>query len=195
MEQRTIRAVSTEFKTRAEDGKNPQIEGYFVRFDSIYDMGNGMTESIDRHAFDDEDFADVRALTNHDTTLVLGRTSAGTLSLTVDENGLFGVIDINPNDVDAMNTFARVERGDVNQCSFGFDILSEETDYREDGSVHWNVTRVKLYEVSVCTFPAYSETSVVAKRTAEVSEHKERELREWKDKMMIALKGERTDGN
>ena len=52
-----------------------------------------------------------------------------------------------------MNLYERVKRRDVDQCSFGFDILSEDTDYREDGSVHWTIRKVKkLYEVSVVTF-------------------------------------------
>ena len=63
-----------------------------------------------------------------------------------------------------MNLYARVQRGDVNQCSFGFDILEQETEFRDDGSVHWTIRKVKLYEVSVCTFPAYAETSVQARK-------------------------------
>ena len=63
-----------------------------------------------------------------------------------------------------MNLYARVERGDVDQCSFGFDILEEDTTYNEDGSVHWTIKRVKLYEVSVVTFPAYEDTSVQARK-------------------------------
>ena len=58
-------------------------------------------------------------------------------------------------------------------------IISEETDYRADGSVHWTITDIRLYEVSVCTFPAYEETQIVA-RSAEAEAHKKRELDAWK---------------
>lgn len=75
-----------------------------------------------------------------------------------------GKIRINPKDSDAMNLYERVKRGDVDQCSFGFDILDQETEYREDGTVHWTIKSVKLYEVSVCTFPAYEDTSVSARK-------------------------------
>ena len=95
--------------------------------------------------FDGEISDDVRALINHDTTLVLGRTKADTLELKTDSQGLWGRIKINPNDSDAVNLYERVARGDVDQCSFGFDILKEETDWREDGTVKWT-TKVKLYE-------------------------------------------------
>ena len=125
---------------------------------------------------------DVRALINHDTTLVLGRTSAHTLELKQDERGLWGHIDINPNDTDAMNLYARVKRGDVTQCSFGFDIISEDTDFNENGDVHWTIREVKLYEVSCCTFPAYEETSISA-RTRDLEEIKKRHLEAWKESM------------
>ena len=91
---------------------------------------------------------------DHDTRIVLGRTAAGTLTLTEDERGLYGVIKINTADGDAMNLYARVQRGDVSQCSFGFDILDEEYIINPDGSELWLIRKVKLYEVSVVTFPA-----------------------------------------
>lgn len=157
------RTLTSDFKTR-EDGKDLRIEGYFVVFNSTYEMWPGATESIAEGAFDETLGDDIRALIDHETRLVLGRNSAGTLELKQDSHGLWGSILINPNDQDAMNLYARVQRGDVNQCSFGFDILDEETEFLEDGSVHWTINRVKLYEVSVCTFPAYTETSVQARK-------------------------------
>ena len=108
--------------------------------------------------------SDIRALCDHLTHLVLGRTSAGTLTLRVDEHGLWGSIRINEHDSDAMNLYARVQRGDVSQCSFGFDILDEEYIENPDGSCLWIIREVLLYEVSVVTFPAYSETSVQARQ-------------------------------
>lgn len=191
---RQMRTIASQFTTReTETEKNPIIEGYFAVFDSIYEMGEGMSESIDAHAFDTALDADIRALTNHDTSLVLGRTKAGTLELRVDEHGLYGIIHINPNDADAMNLYERVLRGDVDQCSFGFDILSEETDFRDDGSVHWTIKEVRLYEVSVCTFPAYSETEVTARSAekADLEQKKaEAEAEAWRNDMLKKLKGE-----
>lgn len=176
------RSFTASFETR-EDNENLSIEGYFVVFNTNYDMGMGMSESIAPHAFDDTLSDDIRALINHDTTLVLGRTSAHTLELRQDEHGLWGHIDINPNDTDAMNLYARVKRGDVSQCSFGFDILEEETEYRNENEVHWTIKKVKLYEVSPCTFPAYQETSIAA-RKHDFELIKEREAAAWKGKMM-----------
>ena len=182
-----------QFKTR-EDGEDLIIEGYFAVFGSIYEIWNDMTESIDPGAFTETlKDADVRALINHDTTLVLGRTKAGTLELSVDEHGLWGKIRINPNDQDAMNLYERVKRGDVDQCSFGFEIVREETDFKEDGSIHWTIMEVRLWEVSVCTFPAYEETEVSArKRDAEeaMKEIREKKTKVWREETMKKLKGE-----
>ena len=190
-ETRKMHTASTEFKTRDDNGALA-IEGYFAVFDSIYEIAQGMSESIAQGAFDNTLSGDIRALINHDTTLVLGRTKAGTLQLRTDSHGLWGHIDINPNDTDAMNLYNRVQRGDVDQCSFGFDILNEETDFREDGTVHWTIKEVKLYEVSPCTFPAYEETSIAA-RAKERNDLLKRRSDAWKEEQMKKLKGEKED--
>ena len=191
---RQVRSVPTEFQTR-EDGENLSIEGYFAVFDSNYEIAPGMSESIAQGAFSRTISGDIRALINHDTTLVLGRTKANTLLLREDAHGLWGHIDINPNDGDAMNLYERVKRGDVDQCSFGFDIRSEDTDINEDGSVHWTIKDVDLYEVSCCTFPAYETTNISA-RTAQRDDIRKREMQAWREKMKGVLHGtEGTDAS
>lgn len=185
---RRMRTVSTEFLTR-EDGEDLKIEGYFAVFDSVYEIAPGMSESIAPGAFTKTLSGDIRALTNHDTTLVLGRTKAHTLELREDSHGLWGSIKINRNDADAMNLYERVKRGDVDQCSFGFNIRSEDTDIREDGSVHWTLRDVDLFEVSACTFPAYEETSISA-RSQQRDEIQKRTMQAWRESAMKKLKGE-----
>lgn len=167
---------------RAADGQEKRIEGYFSTFDGVYELWPGATESVDPHAFDECLEDDVRCLIDHDTRLVLGRTTAGTLRLKVDEKGLWFSVDINTDDTDAMNLYARVKRGDVSGCSFGFDILEEETEKREDGSIHWTIKKVKLYEGSVCTFPAYQDTSAEARRN-DYKAIRRREVAQWKTEM------------
>lgn len=184
--ERQLRAVATDFQTR-EENNAPHISGYFVVFNSVSEIGPGMTESVAPGAFKNTLSGDIRALVNHDSTLVLGRTKAHTLELREDERGLWGDITINPEDRDAMNLYERVKRGDVDQCSFGFDIVSEDTDYRDDGSIHWTIREVKLHEVSCCTFPAYQETNISA-RSAERDAFRARLLEAWKLKMKGVLK-------
>ena len=175
MERRS--SAAGQFRAVENDGA-PLIEAYFSVFGDVYEVWPGCTESIDAHAFDDAINDDVRALIDHDTAKVLGRTKAGTLSLSIDNYGLKGVVQINRDDQDAMNLYARVQRGDVSQCSIGFDILEEEVEVKADGGCHWTVKKVKLYEVSVCTFPAYEKTEAVAR-----SARKAQAFDLWKNRM------------
>lgn len=182
---RQTRSIASNFTTR-EDGEDLRIEGYFAVFNSIYDIGPGMSESIAPGAFSNTLSGDIRALVNHDSTLVLGRTSAHTLELREDEHGLWGRISINPKDTDAMNLYERVKRGDVSQCSFGFEIVREDTEIGEDGNVHWTIQEVRLHEVSCCTFPAYESTNISA-REAQREEILARKAEAWRTKMKERL--------
>ncbi len=175
-----------EFKTRESETGDMYISGYFSVFNSEYEMWPGATESIDSGAFDDALSDDIRCLINHDTTLVLGRTKNKTLQLSVDSRGLWGEVKINPKDTDALNLYERVKRGDVDQCSFGFDILEEKFEDR-GRSVHWTIKKVKLYEVSIVTFPAYEDTSVSA-RQKEIENLKKRDFELWKTKFLNGRK-------
>lgn len=186
-ETKQIRSIQTELKTRSEEGgPDKYIEGYFAVFNKETELWPGAFEEIAPEAFDGALQDDVRALINHDTTLVLGRTKAKTLELKTDSQGLWGRIKINPNDTDALNLYERVARGDVDQCSFGFEIVKEETDWRDDGTVKWTIREVKLYEVSPCTFPAYEQTGIQA-RQAQVNEHRQRLLEQRKLKIKERL--------
>lgn len=186
---RQLRTVATDFTTR-EDGEELLIEGYFAVFNSNYEIWPGASESIAPGAFAKSlESDDIRALTNHNTDLVLGRNRAGTLILKEDTHGLWGSIRINPKDSDAVNTRERVIRGDVSQCSIGFDIREEETEFRDDGSVHWTIKDVKLWEVSVCTFPAYESTNVQA-RQRDLEEIQRRKAQAWAEKARKRLRGD-----
>ena len=187
---RQVRAIPSELRAQREENEAPKIEGYFAIFNSNYQISKDMSESVAPGAFAKSlEENDVRALVNHDTTLVLGRTKSGTLQLKEDEKGLYGAIEINPNDRSAMDLYERVSRGDVDGCSFGFDIRAEETEIRDDGSVHWTMTDIDLGEVSCCTFPAYQETNIEA-REEDAATIRKRETEAFKEKLKKKLKGE-----
>ena len=184
--QRQVRSLPQNFKTRDADGKL-YIEGYFAVFDSPYPLWDGAEEVVKPGAFEGVLTQDVRALVNHDTTLVMGRTTAGTLLLKQDVTGLWGQIEVNRDDTDAMNLYARVQRGDVSQCSFGFDIERETFVDLGDGRCRWEIEKVNpLYEVSVCTFPAYEATSVSA-RKQQLETIRQRETQAWRENMKKRL--------
>ena len=185
---RQLRSTPQQFRTR-DDGDDLIIEGYFAVFDSPYVLWDGATEIVKPGAFAGCLSGDIRALIDHDTRLVLGRTKAGTLTLHEDARGLYGTIKINRDDADAMSLYARVQRGDVDQCSFGFDIEEETFVDLGGGQCRWEINKVNpLYEVSVVTYPAYEETAVKA-RHADLAEIQRRQAEAWKTKMINRLTG------
>lgn len=149
------------------DGAAPLITGYASVFyregdrSTEYELGPGLVERIAPAAFDravkDDD---VRALFNHDEGVVLGRTSAGTLRLVVDEVGLR--YDIDPPDTTAArDLIASLRRGDVSGSSFSFVDADPElnlTQEDRDGRRVQVVTRknLRLFDVGPVTFPAYT---------------------------------------
>ncbi|WP_160684357.1 HK97 family phage prohead protease [Clostridium sp. C2-6-12] len=186
---RQTRSLNAELKIREVASNNDEmcIEGYFIVFGQQTELWAGAYEEIAPNALDKTLNNDIRALINHDTRLVLGRNKSGTLELRVDGRGLFGKIKINSNDTEAVNLYERVKRGDVSQCSFGFNIISEETEWRDDGTVKWIITEVDLHEVSVVTFPAYEETGVQA-RQASVEAYREKQILQKKNNLKVRLK-------
>lgn len=157
---------TAQFKTREESDTGDLIlSGYFIKFDEETELWPGYCEVIKRAGVEKAiTDADIRALFNHDDSLVLGRTGNGTLTLGVDDIGLFGDIIINKDDPQAVGAYARVKRGDVIGCSFGFIPIKIETEEREDGSYLDTVLELEIFEVSPCTFPAYPQTEIAARQ-------------------------------
>lgn len=185
---RQFRSVPVKFHTRSDE-TGPVIAGYFAVFNTPTELWSGCIEQIAPGAFASSLNGDVRALIDHDTRLVIGRTVAGTLSLKEDETGLYGEIKINEHDSDAMNLYARVQRGDVSQCSFGFDITAEDYVVSPDGQTcTWTIRDVILYEVSVVTFPAYEATSVEARNSDGVASLKSTRLERRKKELLERIK-------
>lgn len=197
MEQRILNMKDV--KTREEGGKR-YLEGYFAVFGEAYQVFDGWIETIERGAFARylASGEDVKVLWNHDANIVLGSTGNGTASLREDEKGLYGSVEINENDQDAVNAYARIARGDVDGCSFGFDVARQEEWWDDDGVYHTKLTEIDpLYEVSACTFPAYKATSIFARNKDSLEEAKKRyseaqkkKMDEWRENMKTRLKGE-----
>lgn len=198
MEQRIMKMKNA--KIREEGGKR-YLEGYFSVFGEPYQVWDGWIETIERGAFARylSSGQDVKVLWNHDSNIVLGSTGNGTASLREDETGLFGSVEINENDSEAVSAYARVARGDVDGCSFGFDIARQEEWWDDDGVYHTKITEVDpLYEVSPCTFPAYKATSISARAKDSLEDAKrrfeqakEQKRNDWRDSMRSRLKGEK----
>jgi HK97 family phage prohead protease len=107
--------------------------------------------------------ADVRALINHNPTLILGRTKANTLSLRQDDTGLWMEVTL-PDTQYARDLAESVKRGDIDQMSFAFSVLKDDWMYADDGTVRRTVIELdSLDDVSPVTYPAYPQTSVSAR--------------------------------
>lgn len=158
--------IATQFQTREErESGDLVLSGYFIKFDEVTELWPGYFEVIKRDGVEKAiKDADIRALFNHDDSLVLGRTGNGTVTLGVDDVGLFGDIIINRNDPQAVGAYARVQRGDVVGCSFGFMPIKINTEERDDGSYLDTILELEIFEVSPCTFPAYPQTEIAARR-------------------------------
>lgn len=169
---------------------SPRISGYFAVFDDSYQIADGVSESVSPSAFDDCLGDDVRCLFNHDSAVVLGRTSNDTLKLKVDERGLWGEVLINPHDSQAMDIYQRIARGDISQCSFGFEILHESQEVN-GGDVHFVLEKVRLLEVSPVTFPAYQSTEIKARKSDRdevLAEKREAINTAWKGQLYERIK-------
>jgi Escherichia/Staphylococcus phage prohead protease len=156
LERRYVDGHSLKVETRS-DGEGRLIAGYAAVFDSLSVELWGFRERIAPGAFADSLGDDVRALWNHNTEIVLGRTKANTLRLAEDNTGLR--IEISP-PASAASYLETIERGDVDQMSIGFRALEDTWDEDADGVLIRTLNKIKLYEVSPVTFPAYPATSV-----------------------------------
>ena len=178
----------SEFKTRSEDSGEKFIEGYFAVFNQETEIWQGYFEKIAPTAFDNSlKNNDIRCLFNHDSGFVLGRTASKTLELRTDSHGLWGRVKINPNDTQAMDVYARVERGDISGCSFGFETVSEEFEDRGNNYLYTE-TECNLHEVSICTFPAYTQTEIQA-RQKQAESTKKKVLHQRKAELKKKLEG------
>lgn len=157
-ETRLIKSGKVELRQSA-DGKLKTLVGYAAVFNSMSeDMG--FREIIAPGAFKRalKEGQDVRALTNHDSQYILGRTKSGTLRMKEDDHGL--LIECDPPDTTyGRDLMESVARGDIDQMSFSFRCITDKWEMR-DGVALRTLVDVDLYDVSPVTFPAYPATEI-----------------------------------
>jgi len=156
-----------EFRAIITEDKTPTFSGYAAVFDSLSEDLGGFRETINPGAFRDSvGVDDVRALFNHDPNYVLGRNRSGTLRLVEDEKGLR--FDVEAPDVQWARDLAEsVQRGDIDQCSFGF--YCQDSAWRDqDGTPVRELRKCQLFDVSIVTYPAYPDTSADVRSRSEI---------------------------
>lgn len=175
------RFFSTEL--RATKGENKTVvRGYAAVYDSLSENLGGFREKIAPGAFDDVLSDDVRALRDHDSSLILGRTKAGTLRIGVDDKGLWYEYD-DPGTSYSRDLLISMERGDVDQSSFQFTVDDDEWKEDEEQRYVRTIKKVRrLYDVSPVTFPAYPDATVAKRSLDKIKEESEKESREEAEK-------------
>jgi uncharacterized protein len=191
MKIKTAEKVVRDFRTKfniTRDEETPDemiIEGYFALYESETELWQNSFEIISKGAFDNTLNNDIRALWNHNTQYVLGRNRSNSLELKTDDKGLYAKITL-PNTQYAEDLYQLIKRGDINQASFGFNILDEDFEELANGGYRWRIKEIDLHEISVVTFPAYENTTVQA-REKQVEKLQERKLQEKRNALQKRL--------
>jgi HK97 family phage prohead protease len=164
VERRDLCGDGVKVETR-EDGKR-FVTGYASVFfnakkrsETEYKLWEGMVERVAPTAFNRalKEKHDVRGLFNHDSNQVLGRSTAGTLKLSVDERGLKYEIDL-PDTQLGKDLAVSIERGDINGSSFAFYVTGRTIEETDNLTIR-TITDVTLQDVGPVTFPAYTGTT------------------------------------
>ena len=166
MERRTIPSL-LELRTEPE-GESGVMAGYAAVFGQEADIGGMWREKIRAGAFTDtlKRGDEVYALWNHDPSQVLARNvladgTRGGLRMHEDRSGL--KVSIRPYDTPTgREVLTLVREGGIDKMSFAF-LVEDEVWSRKDGVDVREITKVRLFDVSPVTFPAYSGTSISAR--------------------------------
>lgn len=171
-----LRTFSTNDELRAAgiggDETAPKIEGYAAVFNAPSDNLGYFVETIRAGAFDEADLSQCKAVWNHNDDIVLGSVSGNTLSLEINERGLF-YSTTPPETQFVKDTVIEVmRRGDVDKSSFRFVVAEDGDEWRYDAAtdtVYRSITKIaQVLDVSPVTFPAYNVANS-ALRSAEKS--------------------------
>ena len=155
-----IRAIdfnTAEFRFADDDKRT--LEGYASVFGVAADLGR-FSETIERGAFTRalDEQQDVRALVEHDSGRVIGRTKNGTLELREDNRGLFTRIEL-PDTQDGRDMATLISMGYLDAMSFGFTVQRDRWE-QVDGKQMRFIEDVDLMDVSVVAFPQYTSTEI-----------------------------------
>jgi len=179
IEKRTFLLTNLEIRKKGDDGPT-MIYGHAAVFDVIGD-GGWFREKIEKGAFATSILSDdIRGLYNHDPNYVLGRNKSGTLQLSEDDRGLYFEV-TPPNTQWARDLMVSVERRDITQGSFGFRTIRDEWEYGDGQEQDLRTLKeVKLFDVSLVTYPFYEQTDVAVRSHAEWTERNKKTETYWR---------------
>jgi HK97 family phage prohead protease len=175
--QHETRIFAAEVRAQTPEGETlAHIVGYGAMFDKRSENLGGFREIIKKGAFDEVLDQDVRGFLNHDPNYVLGRTTSGTMTLSVDERGLH--YDITPPDTQTIRdlVITPMARGDINQSSFTFIVARDGDHWYEDdeGVIIREIRKVsRLFDVSPVSIPAYPDTTAASRGLTDFEQNKQ----------------------
>lgn len=182
-ETRTLDISRLELRDNSNENFIGQISGYVVVFNQPSDNLSGFVEYIEPRAFDGIDLSNIVALYAHDVASVLGRTSANTLQLSIDDIGLRFVLNL-PDTTVGHDVYTNVKAGNLRGMSFGFTVAQDSWARSPDGTPQRTITQIgNFYEISVVALPAYPETSIMVTRAISKINHSD-----YKAKVLAILK-------
>jgi HK97 family phage prohead protease len=163
MAEKEIRVLgNSEMRAYTDEGGTLHVEGFAIRFNELSEDLGGWYERIAPGSVRLD--ADLRAFFDHDSSMVLGRKSAGTLDARITDDGVW--VSAKPPDTQwARDLIVSMERGDINQMSFGF-FCTDDVWEKRDGQTIRTVLDADVFEVSVVALPAYPTTSAQARDKA-----------------------------
>ena len=158
---------------RAAKEKDFVLTGYAASFNTLSRDLGGFKERLAPGCFKRSLAAgdDVKALFNHNPSMILGRRDNGTLSVEEDSRGLKWRCQLNPASQQHRDIYESVKRGDINECSFAFTVQDgaedweEATDERGARFIRRTIRECNLLDVSCVTNPAYGSGTTVQARS------------------------------
>lgn len=187
----TEKRVMEATEVRTTDDENDMIiSGYALKYDTWSQDLGGFIETIDNKSLENADLSDVRCLIDHDKSRILGRVKSGTLKLDKDDVGLRFECTL-PNTTYAKDLYENVRVGNINQCSFGFEVDKNGDELRFDKkqSIYQRVIKSfkRISDVTVTSMPAYQDTDVAPVLRSIEGIEKDSRMQLEKEKMEIEL--------
>ena len=164
-----IRRYTFEMRADNNEQYGDFVTGKPILYNSLTNIGT-FDEIIEAGALDGADLKDVRFLVNHNTDMIpLARSrnnnENSTMQMIVDSSGMNIRVNLDTaNNSDAKNLYSAIQRGDIDGMSFMFTVEADEWENLESDHPTRHIKKIgKVFEVSAVTFPAYPETSILAR--------------------------------
>ena len=177
--QKELRLATENLAVRADEQDQAKmiIEGYPIVFDqeAYIDCGfDGWYEKVDRNAFANADMSDVALKYNHnDNKLILARTRNGSLTLTIDDHGVFMHAEL-IDTTEATDVYKMVRSGLLTEGSFAFTVTDDKEEM-VNGQLHRTITGIgKLFDVAICPNGAYGDLTEIYARSYDLLESKQK---------------------